>query len=583
MSDQETNNKYQQVEHASKLDEELRQPPKPSTGTTVDQDKLRAEAGQRAKKRPLMTKIIEKFKGEKKPYRELIINSEPLEIRVGSLVDGILDKFDIERRHSSQRIVGGIFKGRIKNLDPGLKAAFVDIGMPKNAFLHYWDIQPQEADSSIEVVRVNSSQKKSEKAKIPLKDIPQHYPIGTEIVIQITKGPIGTKGPRSTTNLSIPGRFIVLVPHSDQCGISRKIEDNKERVRLKKIIRDLTIPEGMGIIVRTAGEGKKARYFVRDLHILLQTWEKIQKKMDSSRAPACLYKEPDLAERTVRDFLTEDIDRVLIDNAEDHERISETVAQISKRSTSKIQLYQDSIPIFERYNIEKQIEQTFQRQVPLPSGGAIVIEETEALIAIDVNTGSHKNKGNENDTIYQVNCEAAEEVARQIRLRNIGGLIIIDFIDMKQRRHRNAILSRMRDAMAPDKAKTHILPISPLGIMQMTRQRMQESVSSGLYTDCPYCRGKGIVKSGTTVSVELQRKLSGIIRRARNRTPDLEKPIKLRILVNPSIIDRLREEDADLLISLEKDYNAQLTFRADPNFHVENYRVIDVETGAAYG
>jgi ribonuclease G len=305
--------------------------------------------------------------------------------------------------------------------------------------------------------------------------------------------------------------------------------------------------------------------------------------MDSARAPACLYKEPDLAERTVRDFLTEDIDRVLIDNAEDHERISETVAQISKRSTSKIQLYKDSIPIFERYNIEKQIEQTFQRQVPLPSGGAIVIEETEALIAIDVNTGSHKNKGKENDTIFQVNCEAAEEVARQIRLRNIGGLIIIDFIDMKQRRHRNAILSRMRDAMAPDKAKTHILPISPLGIMQMTRQRMQESVSSGLYTDCPYCRGKGIVKSGTTVSVELQRKLSGIIRRARNRTPDLEKPIKLRILVNPSIIDRLREEDADLLISLEKDYNAQLTFRADPNFHVENYRVIDVETGAAYG
>ncbi|MDQ8186262.1 Rne/Rng family ribonuclease [Pelagicoccus sp. SDUM812002] len=582
MSEKETQ-KNQPSDPATKLDEELRNPPKPQTGTRVDQDKLRSEANQRAKKRPLMTKIIEKFKGEKKPYRELIINSEPLEIRVGSLVDGILDKFDIERRHSAQRIVGGIFKGRIKNLDPGLKAAFVDIGMPKNAFLHYWDIQPQEADSSIEVVRVNSSSKKKKQAKVPLKDIPKHYPIGTEIVIQITKGPIGTKGPRSTTNLSIPGRFIVLVPNSDQCGISRKIEDNKERARLKKIIRDLTIPEGMGIIVRTAGEGKKARYFVRDLHILLQTWEKIQTKMDSARAPACLYKEPDLAERTVRDFLTEDIDRVLIDNAEDHERISETVAQISKRSTSKIQLYQDSIPIFERYNIEKQIEQTFQRQVPLPSGGAIVIEETEALIAIDVNTGSHKNKGNENDTIFQVNCEAAEEVARQIRLRNIGGLIIIDFIDMKQRRHRNAILSRMRDAMAPDKAKTHILPISPLGIMQMTRQRMQESVSSGLYTDCPYCRGKGIVKSGTTVSVELQRKLSGIIRRARNRTPDLEKPIKLRILVNPSIIDRLREEDADLLISLEKDYNAQLTFRADPNFHVENYRVIDVETGAAYG
>ncbi|MDQ8205545.1 Rne/Rng family ribonuclease [Pelagicoccus sp. SDUM812003] len=583
MSEQE-NKTDQQNPSQSKLDEELRQPPKQTKVEPVDQDKLRNEAQQRAKKRPLMTKIIETFKKEKRPYRELIINSEPLETRVGQLVDGILDKFDIERRHSAQRIVGGIFKGRIKNLDPGLKAAFVDIGMPKNAFLHYWDIQPQDADSSIEVVRVNSSKKKKKQAKIPLKDIPNHYPIGTEITIQITKGPIGTKGPRSTTNLSLPGRFIVLMPYSDQCGISRKIEDVKERQRLKKIIRDLTIPEGMGIIVRTAGEGKKARYFVRDLHILLQTWEKIQKKMDTAKAPCCLYKEPDLAERTVRDFLTEDIDRVLIDNPNDHAATTEMVSQISKRSTAKIQLYQDSIPIFERYNIEKQIEQTFQRQVPLPSGGAIVIEETEALIAIDVNTGSHKNKkGNENDTIFQVNCEAAEEVARQIRLRNIGGLIIIDFIDMKQRRHRNAILSRMRDAMATDKAKTHILPISPLGIMQMTRQRMQESVSSGLYTDCPYCRGKGIVKSPTTVSVELQRKLSGIVRRARNRTPDLAKAIKLRILVNPSIINRLREEDADLLISLEKDYNAQLTFRADPNFHVENYRVIDVDTGAAYG
>ncbi|MEM9160564.1 MAG: Rne/Rng family ribonuclease [Verrucomicrobiota bacterium] len=579
----EKNQNTQNTDISKKYEDELRKPPTASKAEPIDQGKLRKDAGQRAKKRPLLTKIIDKFKKEKRPYRELIINSEPLETRVGVLIDGILDKFDIERRKSAQRIVGGIFKGKIKNLDPGLKAAFVDIGLPKNAFLHYWDILPQAADSSVEVVRVNRSSKKKKQQKITLKDIPQHYPIGTEIVIQVTKGPIGTKGPRTTTNLSLPGRFIVLMPYSDQCGISRKIEDNKERARLKKIIQDLTIPEGMGIIVRTAGEGKKARYFVRDLHILLNTWNKIQKKMDSVKAPSCLYKEPDLAERTVRDFLTEDIDRVLIDNEEDHVTISEAVGQISKRSTNKIQLYKDSIPIFERYNIENQIEQTFQRQVPLPSGGALVIEETEALIAIDVNTGSHKNKGNENDTIFQVNCEAAEEVARQIRLRNIGGLIIIDFIDMKQRRHRNAILARMRDAMANDKAKTHILPISPLGIMQMTRQRMQESVSSGLYTDCPYCRGKGIVKSATTVSVELQRKLSGIVRRARNRQPDLEKAIKLRILVNPLIIDRLREEDADLLISLEKDYNAQLTFRADANFHVENYKVIDVETGAAYG
>lgn len=564
-------------------EEELRKPPSRKPAKPVDQAKLKKEADKRAKKRPLLTKIVEKLKKNKQPYRELIINAEPLETRVGLLVDGILDKFDIERRRSAQRIVGGIFKGRIKNLDPGLKAAFVDIGLPKNAFLHYWDILPQAVDSSVEVVRVNRSSKQKKKKKITLNDIPSHYPTGTEIVIQVTKGPIGTKGPRTTTNLSLPGRFLVLMPYSDQCGISRKIEDVKERNRLKKIIRDLTIPEGMGVIVRTAGEGKKARYFVRDLHIMLKTWGKIQSKIDTVKAPSCLYKEPDLSERTVRDFLTEDVDRVLIDNPVDHQNIVDDVSQISRRSTSKIHLYRDSIPIFERYNIENQIEQTFQRAVPLPSGGAIVIDETEALIAIDVNTGSHKNRGKENDTIFQVNCEAAAEIARQIRLRNIGGLVIIDFIDMKQRKHRNAVLSQMRDHMGLDKAKTHILPISPLGIMQMTRQRMQESVSSGLYTDCPYCRGKGIVKSATTVSVELQRKLSGIVRRARNRTTDAAKAIKLRVLVNPTIIDRLREEDADLLISLEKDYNAQLTFRSDPHFHIENYRVIDVETGAAYG
>jgi ribonuclease G len=581
MSEKNTNT--ESSDSSREHEEELRKPPSRKPLVPVNQAELKREANKRSKKRPLMTKIIEKFKKEKLPYRELIINAEPLETRVGLLIDGVLDKFDIERRSSAQRIVGGIFKGRIKNLDPGLKAAFVDIGLPKNAFLHYWDILPQAVDSSVEVVRVNRSSKKKSQKKITIKDIPQHYPIGTEIVIQVTKGPIGTKGPRTTTNLSLPGRFLVLMPYSDQCGISRKIEDVKERNRLKKIIRDLTIPEGMGIIVRTAGEGKKSRYFVRDLHIMLKTWQKIQDKMDSVKAPSCLYKEPDLSERTVRDFLTENIDRVLIDNPEDHQNIIEDVSQISKRSSNKIQLYQDSIPIFERYNIENQIEQTFQRAVPLPSGGAIVIDETEALIAIDVNTGSHKNKGKENDTIFQVNCEAAAEIARQIRLRNIGGLIVIDFIDMKQRRHRNAVLSRMKTHMGVDKAKNHILPISSLGIMEMTRQRMQESVSSGLYTDCPYCRGKGIVKSATTVSVELQRKLSGIVRRARNRTQDQNKAIKLRVLVNPAILDRLREEDADLLISLEKDYNAQLTFRSDPHFHVENYRIIDVETGAAYG
>jgi len=565
-------------DQGERFDQELKSPPPENRGKRVDNGKLRRAAKDRSKKKPLISKLMDSFRKEKKQFRELIINSEPLENRVGLLIDGILDKFDIERASGGDRVVGGIYKGRIKNLDPGLKAAFVDIGLPKNAFLHYWDILPSAVDSSIEVVRVNRSAKKRKNEKITIKDIPNLYPVGTEIVVQVTKGPIGTKGPRTTTNLSLPGRFIVLMPYSDQCGISRKIEDNKERARLKKIIQSLTIPEGMGIIVRTAGEGKKARYFVRDLHILLKKWASIAKAMEAERAPAGLYQEPDLVERTVRDFLTEEVDRVLVDNKKDQQRIIELVSQISSRSKSKISHYSDNIPIFERFNIERQIEQTFLRHVFLPSGGQIVVDETEALIAIDVNTGAHKTRsGDEKDTIFQVNTEAATEIARQIRLRNIGGLIIIDFIDMKQRRHRNAILARMKEAMSDDKARTHILPISPLGIMQMTRQRQQESVSSGLYSDCPYCRGRGIVKSATSISVELQRKLASEVRRIRARDP--EKELSLRVLVNPGVIERLRSEDADLLVKLEHIYNVHLTFRADPNYHVENYKILDAETG----
>jgi ribonuclease G len=564
-----------------KLDEELTHPPPEKHVDPVTNAELRAGASERSRQRPFLQKILAVFQKEKGSYRELIINSEPLEKRVALLVEGRLEKFEIERE-SDHRMVGAIYKGRIKNLDPGLKAAFVDIGYTKNAFLHYWDMLPAAADSSVEVVRVNRRRNQPEKPAEPtVKDIPQLYPPGSEIVIQVTKGPIGSKGPRTTTNLSIPGRYLILTPFSEGCGISRKIEEPQERKRLKQLINELTLPEGVGVIVRTAGEGKKSRYFVRDLHILLKTWDDIQAKIKSERSPAGLYQEPDLVERTVRDFLTEEVDRVLIDRKEDYERTQKLVAQISKRSANKIALYKDSIPIFERFNIERQIEQTGQRKVPLPSGGEIIIDETEALIAIDVNTGSHKNRGgDEKNVIYAVNLEAAAEIGRQIRLRNLGGLIIIDFIDMKERRHRNSIYEKMVELMSTDKAKNHILPISQLGIMQMTRQRQQESLSSNLYTDCPYCRGRGIVKSATTMSVELQRKLSSVVRRLQLRNDGKE--YSLRVLVHPSILERLRSEDADLLVRMEKLFGVKLAFRADLNYHVENFKILNATTGEEY-
>ena len=580
MNDQPTNAGVP-PDAASRHEEELQQPPPQKHTEPLTAEQLRKESKDRSADRPILQKILSLFRKEKGSFRELVINSEPLEKRVALLVDGTLDRFEIER-DSDTRMVGGIYKGRIKNLDPGLKAAFVDIGYNKNAFLHYWDMLPAATDSSVEVVRDNKKKDTGQRIAQPtVKDIPGLYPPGSEIVIQVTKGPIGTKGPRTTTNLSLPGRYLILTPFSDGCGISRKIEDNQERKRLKTLINELTIPEGMGVIVRTAGEGKKPRYFVRDLHLLLAKWTEIMRKMEHDRAPACLYQEPDIVERTVRDFLTEDIDRVLIDNEDDYKRTQELVAQISSRSRGKIAYYKESIPVFERYNIERQIEQTFQRRVPLPSGGEIVIDETEALISIDVNTGSHKSRsGDEKNTIFQVNMEAATEISRQIRLRNIGGLVIMDYIDMKERRHRNSVYDRMVELMSEDKAKTHILPISSLGIMQMTRQRQQESLSANIYTGCPYCRGRGIVKSATTMSVELQRKLSSVARRLQSRKDGKE--YALRIHVHPSILERLRSEDSELLVRVEKTFGVKLAFRADPNYHVENFKIINANTNEEY-
>ncbi len=546
----------------------------------VDSEQLTQAASERARQGSVVQRIARAMRKDEVVYREIIINSEPLEKRVALLENGILEKFDLERT-GDDRLVGSIFKGRIQNLEPGLKAAFVDIGLPKNAFLHYWDILPSVADNSaVEIVRDNRTEAQlKKKDKITIKDIPSLYPIGSEIVIQVTKGQIGTKGPRTTTNLALPGRFLVLMPFGGQCGVSRKIEDDNERRRLKEIIRKLPIPEGMGVIIRTAGENKRWTFFVRDLAILLDQWEEIKYRMEHSDEPTCLYKEPDIIERTMRDFLTEDIDRVLVDNNADCERMQEMVARISKGARSKIAFFDESIPIFERFNIERQIEQTFQRRVPLPSGGEIVVEETEALVAIDVNTGSHKQKGDQSSFILQVNLEAAREIARQIRLRNIGGLVILDFIDMKNPKDRRLVHKVMKEEMEKDKAKCHVLPISQLGIMQMTRQRHKESTSSGIYTRCPYCTGRGIVKSVRTMSVEIQRRLVSVIRRLRAMRDGAEKAISLRVFCHPHVLERLRLEDERLLVEIEEHYRVRLAFRGDASFHMENFKITDAESG----
>jgi len=519
----------------------------------------------------LVKKVQRLIRPEKKIHKEVIINAETLETRVAVTEDGKLEEFNIERT-TEERLVGSIFKGKVRNLEDGLKAAFVDIGFEKNAFLHYWDIVPNQFDSGVEIVEREG--KRRDKPKITQRDIPRLYPPGSEIIVQVTKGPISTKGPRITTNLVLPGRYLVLLPNSDQSGISRKIESQEERKRLKKILRELAIPDGMGVIMRTAGEGQQLRYFVRDLALLLEEWHGIQDRMKSQPMATCVFQEPDLIERTVRDFLTEDVERIVVDNQKAYDRMREMIAKISKRSANKIKFYTEAQPVFDRFNISKQLENTFSRQVHLKGGGYIVIDETEALVAIDVNTGRHKGNRDQEATILKVNIEAAEEITRQLRLRNMGGLIVLDFIDMKSRRDQQQVYSRMKDGLRRDKAKTHILPISQLGLMEMTRQRHSESVRSAVYDDCPYCKGRGKVKSVVTMSVEIQRKLQEILKK---RTRD-ENDFQLRIVVHPTVLERLRTEDEKHLIEMEKRYFGKLSFRADTGMHAEQFKIVNVET-----
>ncbi len=542
--------------------------------------------------------------GRKPTGTKLIVSCEKLEKRVALLENNRLEEYTIERE-TDRNIVGGIYKGKVRNIEHGLKAMFVDIGFEKNAFLHFWDAIPAALDSGVEVVSRDGTPVEPEKSdgkkgggsrrggnrrggsrgkkgagggggaakKVTAKDIPDIYPVGSDVIVQVSKGPISNKGPRITTNISMPGRYLVLMPFSSECGISRKIDDPKERDRLRQILRELDLPEGMGVIMRTAGQGQRARYFVRDLSLLVEQWEAIEKGMKEKPAPAELFREPDLIDRSVRDFLTDEVDEVLVDDMVAFERMSALTEQISKRAKKRVHHYGGVQPIFDFFGVQTQIDAAFQRQVWLPCGGYIVIDETEALIAIDVNTGRNKGAKDMDKNLLTTNLEAADEMARQLRLRNIGGLIVGDFIDMKSRKDQQAVYQRMREHLKRDKARTHVLPISQLGLMEMTRQRAQESLASSQYSNCPNCNGRGLLKSPMTMSVEMQRALHTVMKR------HLDDVHEVKVICHPTLLQRLREEDEELLIDIERRYAGRLSFRSDPTFHPEHFVITNGVTG----
>lgn len=540
----------------------------------IDKNVLAEEAKERSKDQSFFQRFLNFFKKDKQ-YSEIIVNGLLPQKRVAVLIDGLLDNLEMDTREE-QQMFGAIFKGKIQNLEPGLKAAFVDIGQDKNAFLHYWDILPlvngegfseNNPDEGVEVIHRNV--RKENRKKVTLQDIPNMFPVGSDIVIQVTKSQIGTKGPRTTTNISLPGRFLVLTPYSNQCGISRKIEDVKERERLKKILKKLALPLGMGVIFRTASSGSTLKQLVRDLQFLLETWQNIQTRVESAKQPCLVYHEPNLIERTVRDFLTEDVDRVLIDNEKDYNHILSLIRRIAPHVQNKIIHFKDSIPIFDRYNIEAQIEQMFSSRVPLPSGGEIVIQETEALTSIDVNTSSHKGVDDEaSHFIFQANIEAAKEVARQVRLRNIGGLIIVDFVDMKLAKSRRALHQFVQQEFNRDKARSHVLPISQLGIMQITRQRHKESVLSQLYSHCPYCGGEGVIKSPWNLAMRMQREMLTKVFCAKGQS------LTLKIVLHPHLKDFITTQCVKDFSAMESDFNLKLQFKEDSNLHIENFKIM---------
>jgi ribonuclease G len=429
-----------------------------------------------------------------------------------------------------------------------------------------------------DVAEMAKGMSEDDRKRIGTDEIPQLFPRGSDIIVQVSKGPIGPKGARVTTNLSIPGRYLVLLPYASTTAVSRKIEDREERGRLREVLTELDNPDKAGFICRTNAEGADPLYFKRDADMLLALWRDINERRASTHAPALLYHEPNLLEQTMRDLFTDEIDAVVIDDTETWKRARDFVVRyVDKDLAKRVTLYQKARPIFEHYKVSEQLARIFNREVELPSGGRICFDETEALIAIDVNTGKSRSGKDQPETILHTNLEACDEIARQLRMRNVGGLVVIDFIDMRPAKHRADVLNRMRRLARADRARSRILPISQLGLMEMTRQREQESVRDTVFDPCTYCQGRGRVKSALTMSVELQRRLEEILIRHQH-----EKDLSFRIQLHPAVLARLKNDDADLITSLEAEYGQKLTFRADDRLHHEEFKVIDPETGVEY-
>jgi ribonuclease E len=470
--------------------------------------------------------------------QEMLINvAQAEECRIAIVEDGLLEELYLERS-SQHNYVGNIYKGRIVNLEPSIQAAFVDFGVGRNGFLHISDVEAQYFrqggyDPKKPILPDGSQGRSGEgnggeggarggrgrngggtrtrvragvrpRIKPPIQDIFQR---GDEVLVQVIKEGIGTKGPTLSTYISIPGRYLVLMPALGRIGVSRKIENDDDRRRLRDILRELNPPRGVGFIVRTAGTDRTKKELSRDLAYLLRLWKVIVRRIKSTSGPVCIYEESDMIIRTIRDIFTGDVDSILIDEPQAYERAKEFLQIVMPRYVSRLQLYEGREPLFHRYNLDEEIVRINERRVPLKGGGSLVIDQTEALVAIDVNSGNFRTDGSAEESAYQLNTIAAKEIARQLRLRDLGGVVVNDFIDMRKERNRRGVERTLRDAMKRDRARTKILRTSPFGLIEMTRQRIRPSIKRSVYKECPSCGGSGQVKSAESMALDVFRKL----------------------------------------------------------------------------
>jgi ribonuclease E len=461
--------------------------------------------------------------------KEMLINVlQPEECRIAILEDNKLEELYMERK-SVEAFAGNIYRGKIVNLEPSIQAAFVDFGVGRNGFLHISDVEPQyfrqggydpeeimrESDEMAEAAarRARESGRGSKHAykggrprvKPPIQEI---FRRGDEVLVQVIKEGIGTKGPTLSTYISIPGRYLVLMPSLSRVGVSRKIEDDDDRKRLKRCLLSLNPPKGLGFIVRTAGAGRKEVELQRDMEYLLRLWKAIAKRVQKTSEPGVIYEESDLIIRTIRDIFSDDIDQILVDEAESFEKAHDFLKMVMPRVVDRLKLYEGDAPLFHKYKLEQEITKINQRQVHLKDGGSIVIDPTEALVAIDVNSGSFRGNDSAEENAFRLNMSAAKEIARQLRLRDLGGVIVNDFIDMRKESHRRKVERTLRDAMSSDRARTKILRTSPFGLIEMTRQRIRPSLKRSIYKDCPCCDGRALVKTAESMSIEVIRTLA---------------------------------------------------------------------------